>query len=91
MLLQYFFIWLALQWVPNHVGILGNERANQKAKQGAQSSQPEVTLILRRVKALYFDKYTVRTQKTKSLVKSWETLTTVGPIPKQPRLLPVFA
>ncbi|GFV71327.1 hypothetical protein TNCV_3133181 [Trichonephila clavipes] len=38
-------------------GILGNERANQKTKQEAESSQPEVALILRRVKviSIYID------------------------------------
>ncbi|GFX35889.1 reverse transcriptase [Trichonephila clavipes] len=40
---------VALQWVPSHVGIPGNERANQKAKQGDESSQLEVPLTLRKV------------------------------------------
>ncbi|GFX40678.1 reverse transcriptase [Trichonephila clavipes] len=26
----------ALQWVPSHVGILGNEKADQKAKKGVE-------------------------------------------------------
>ncbi|GFV19716.1 reverse transcriptase [Trichonephila clavipes] len=60
---------VALQWVPSHVGIPGNERADQKAKQGAESSQLEVSLTLRRVKGIIFtfiDKYTTEIQNTKS-------------------------
>ncbi|GFV16898.1 reverse transcriptase [Trichonephila clavipes] len=75
----------ALQWVPSHVGILGIERADQKAKQGAESSQPEVPLTLRRAKNIistHIDKYTAMIQKTMSFRKPWETLATVGPIPR---------
>ncbi|GFT70938.1 reverse transcriptase [Trichonephila clavipes] len=32
---------VALQYVPSYVGIPGNERADQKAKQGVKSSEPE--------------------------------------------------
>ncbi|GFX81861.1 alpha-2 adrenergic receptor [Trichonephila clavipes] len=44
----------------------GNERADQKAKQEAESSQPEVPLTLRRVKSIisaYIDKSTAMPQK----------------------------
>ncbi|GFW15180.1 reverse transcriptase [Trichonephila clavipes] len=71
----------ALQCVPSHVGVHGNERADQKA----ESSQPEVPLALRRAKSIistYIDKYTAMTQKTRSFGKPWETLATVGPIPR---------
>ncbi|GFW56211.1 reverse transcriptase [Trichonephila clavipes] len=60
-----------------------SDRADQNAKQGAESSQPEVPLTLRRAKSLIstsIDKYTIVTQKTKCLGKPWETLATVGPI-----------
>ncbi|GFU33418.1 reverse transcriptase [Trichonephila clavipes] len=42
----------ALQWIESHVGIPGNERANQKANQEAESTQPQVLLILRRAKSI---------------------------------------
>ncbi|GFY16507.1 reverse transcriptase [Trichonephila clavipes] len=74
---------VALQRVPSHVGIQGNENADQKAKQGVESSQLEVTLTLRRAKSpifTYIDKCSVMIQNTKSFGKSWETLVTVEPI-----------
>ncbi|GFW15903.1 reverse transcriptase [Trichonephila clavipes] len=67
----------ALQWIRSHVGIPGNERAFQKAKQEAESIQSEVPLTLRRAKriiSIYIDKYTAMTQKTKSFRTPWETL-----------------
>ncbi|GFV36675.1 reverse transcriptase [Trichonephila clavipes] len=76
---------VALQWIPSHDGIPGNERADQTAKLGAESSEQEVPLTLRRAKSIIstsIDKYTIVTQKTKILGKLWETLTTVGPIPR---------
>ncbi|GFS87676.1 reverse transcriptase [Trichonephila clavipes] len=70
---------VVLQWVPSHVGLLGNERADQKVKQGVESTQPEVPLTLRRANSIIFthiDKYTAIT----SHGKPWETLATVDPI-----------
>ncbi|GFS52290.1 uncharacterized protein TNCV_4850181 [Trichonephila clavipes] len=58
-----------LQRVPSHVGILGNERADQKAKQGAELPQLEVPLNLRRAKSIIstrIDKYSAMTPKTMS-------------------------
>ncbi|GFW53869.1 reverse transcriptase [Trichonephila clavipes] len=75
----------ALQWVQSHVGVPSNERADPKAKQGAESTQPEVPLTLRRATSIistYIDQYTAMTQKTKSFEKQWETLATVDPIPR---------
>ncbi|GFT42186.1 uncharacterized protein TNCV_1008611 [Trichonephila clavipes] len=63
--------------------ILSNERADQKAKQGAKLSQPEVPLTLRRAKSIistFIDKYITLTQNTKILGKPWEILATLGPI-----------
>ncbi|GFW98887.1 reverse transcriptase [Trichonephila clavipes] len=56
-----------------------------KTKQGAESFQPEVPLILRSARSIIstsIDKYTIANQKTKNLGKPWETLATVGSIPK---------
>ncbi|GFU42527.1 reverse transcriptase [Trichonephila clavipes] len=74
------FFWV---WVPSHVEIPDNERADQKAKQVVESSQPVVSLTLRRSKSVIstcIDKCTAVTQETKSLIKPWETLVTVAPI-----------
>ncbi|GFY17745.1 uncharacterized protein TNCV_1074801 [Trichonephila clavipes] len=76
---------MALQWVPSRVGIPDNKRARQKVKQGAESTQPEVPLTLRRSKSVissHIDKYTAITQNTKSFRKPIETLATVGPMPR---------
>ncbi|GFW01866.1 hypothetical protein TNCV_3028371 [Trichonephila clavipes] len=51
-------------------------RTDQKAKQGAKSSQPEVPLTLRQAKSIistYIDKYTIVISKAKNFGKSWET------------------
>ncbi|GFU10255.1 reverse transcriptase [Trichonephila clavipes] len=59
----------ALQWIASDVGIPGNKRADQKAKQGAEPTQMEFFLTLRRAKSIistHIDKYTAMTQKTKS-------------------------
>ncbi|GFU15775.1 amine oxidase A [Trichonephila clavipes] len=50
---------VALQWASSHVGIPGNGRVDQKAKPGAESTQLEVSLTLRRAKSVistYIDK-----------------------------------
>ncbi|GFX60594.1 hypothetical protein TNCV_3061671 [Trichonephila clavipes] len=63
----------ALQWVSSHVGIAGSERAHQNAQQGADSTQLEVPVTLRRAKNImstYIDKYDAMTPKTKSFGNS---------------------
>ncbi|GFX53307.1 transposable element Tcb1 transposase [Trichonephila clavipes] len=72
---------------PNNlfVGIPGREKADKKPKQGAESSQVEVPLTLRRAKSIistHSDKYTAMTPKPKNHGKPWETTTPVGPIPR---------
>ncbi|GFV85176.1 reverse transcriptase [Trichonephila clavipes] len=69
---------VTLHWIPSHIGISGNERA--------ESTQLEVSWTLRRAKSIvstYIDKYTAMTQKAKSLGKPWETLMTEGPLPQR--------
>ncbi|GFV18845.1 reverse transcriptase [Trichonephila clavipes] len=66
-----------------HVEVPGYERANQKAKQEAESTQPEVPLTLRRIKSIistYIDKHIAMTQKTKCFGKQWITVATAGQI-----------
>ncbi|GFS97500.1 uncharacterized protein TNCV_4262781 [Trichonephila clavipes] len=65
----------------SHFGIPGNERADQKAKQGAESTEPEVPLTLRRAKSI-ISTHIAMTQKTTSFGKPWETLVSVVPIPR---------
>lgn len=43
---------LALQRVSNHEGIPGNERADTKANEGAESNQPKVPFTLNRAKII---------------------------------------
>ncbi|GFV46942.1 uncharacterized protein TNCV_3033391 [Trichonephila clavipes] len=62
--------------------IPGNERADQKTKQRAESTQLEVPLTLRRAKSTistHIDKYTTITQKRRVL-ESHGKLAIVGPI-----------
>ncbi|GFS68122.1 uncharacterized protein TNCV_438831 [Trichonephila clavipes] len=72
--------------VPSHVGTPSNERVNQKAKQGVESTHLEVPLTLRRAKSIistHIVKYTALTpKKMKGFGKPRETLATVGPIPR---------
>ncbi|GFU55990.1 reverse transcriptase [Trichonephila clavipes] len=61
-------------------GLPGNERADQKAKQGAKLSQQEVSLTLRRAKSIistFIDKYTTVKQKNQ---EPWKIPATVDPI-----------
>ncbi|GFV59179.1 uncharacterized protein TNCV_2339201 [Trichonephila clavipes] len=69
----------------NHATQSALEILNFYAKQGAESTQPEVPLTLRRAESIIstsIDKYTAMTQKTKSFRKPWETQATVDPIPR---------
>ncbi|GFV94938.1 uncharacterized protein TNCV_1029361 [Trichonephila clavipes] len=70
-------------WVSSYVLLPGNERADQKAKQGAKLPQLEVPLTLRSAKSItstYIDKYAAVTQQNKAFGKPWESVAPVGPI-----------
>ncbi|GFX34831.1 hypothetical protein TNCV_2327711 [Trichonephila clavipes] len=62
------WLFVKLNWVLSLVGILGNKRADQKARQGVKSSELEVPLTLRRAFfSIYIDKYTAVTRKPRVL------------------------
>ncbi|GFT63762.1 uncharacterized protein TNCV_423801 [Trichonephila clavipes] len=65
----------------NNFGIPDNERADEKAKQRAESTEQEVPLILRRAKSIISTPIAM-TQKTTNFGKPWETLVTVVPFPR---------
>ncbi|GFW33093.1 hypothetical protein TNCV_2110231 [Trichonephila clavipes] len=76
--------------------MLGNKRADQTAKQRADSTQPEVPLALRRAKSIistYIDKYTAMTQKTEfwKAMGNWPLWARSRGTWREPRLLPAFA
>ena len=76
---------VALQWVPSHVGIPGNERADILAKRGAETDQPEIPFTLNRANNLItntINNATLKTLKDLSIGKKWESLATAGTIPK---------
>ena len=52
-----------LQWVPAHCGIHGNERADELAKAGAQTEQPQSTLSYHDKKTIIKTKMKPRTEK----------------------------
>ncbi|GFT52160.1 uncharacterized protein TNCV_4493811 [Trichonephila clavipes] len=66
------------------VGSPGNETADQKANQGVESTQAEVSMTLRRAKSIistHIDKYTAMTQNEK-FWKAMRNSDHCVPIPK---------
>ncbi|GFX72990.1 hypothetical protein TNCV_2814301 [Trichonephila clavipes] len=72
------------------------ETVDQKAREGAESTQPDFPLTFRRAKSIispHIDKYTAMTQKTKSFGKPWNLWplwTQSRGTWRKPRLLPAF-
>ncbi|GFV30154.1 reverse transcriptase [Trichonephila clavipes] len=66
--------------------MLGSPAIKEPTKKpNREQTLPEVPLTLRRTKSIistHIDKYTAMTRKTKSFGKPWETLATVGSIPR---------
>lgn len=76
-----------LQWIPSHVGILGNEKADILAKHGTTLPQPSLLVPLSTAKSqidLAVKSFTRRKHLADAHGKSWECLTR-GPIVKLPR------
>lgn len=74
-----------LQWVPSHVGIPGNEKADKYARLGAECAEVEVPLTLSRARHMIntsVNKSSFAAQRDESIGKQWETLATIGPIPR---------
>ncbi|XP_066901535.1 uncharacterized protein [Halyomorpha halys] len=68
---------IALQWIPAHVGIDGNEQADKLAKLGCAENQPVLPLSYRTVKSLissYCKDKTSARHKVQAEGKKWESL-----------------
>ena len=48
---------VSLQWVPAHVGLTGNEKADRLAKIGSQAPQTQNPVTYREAKALLHSRY----------------------------------
>ena len=58
---------LTLQWIPGHVNVQGNERADTLAKQGASCPQPDVPTSIETAKQ------TIRANKKEEWMNEWAT------------------
>lgn len=75
---------VVLQWIPSHVGVLGNERADQLAKQGTSLTQPDNPSSLTSAKNKInntLKAYTRSSLKELSSGKQWEDLAYKREIP----------
>ena len=76
---------ITLQWIPSHIGIEGNERADQLAKQGARLPQPSNTTSLMTAKNLVervVSKWTKNFLREACTGKQWESLAHDKQIPR---------
>ena len=83
---------IKLQWVPSHVGIVGNEKADFLAKRGTTLWQPQLKMPLSAAKAI------IDTSVRQTMMaayheiangKSWERLAKPGPIRHEDRFVAV--
>ncbi|XP_066902852.1 uncharacterized protein [Halyomorpha halys] len=68
---------IALQWIPGHAGIDGNEQADKLAKRGCAENQPVLPLTYRTVKSLissYCKDRTNARHQVQAEGKKWESL-----------------
>lgn len=85
---------LKLQWIPSHVGIPGNEKADELAKQGTELPQPVCPPSLHSSKLQInaaIANWVRQHLSRESEGKKWESLITNGPIPDLPRAIAVAA
>ena len=74
---------LKFQWIPSHVDISGNEKADKLAKEATMMPQPKCPSSLMSSKAMInstIDKWERQRLLQQSLGKRWEDLVTLGPI-----------
>lgn len=75
---------VTIQWIPSHVGIPGNERADILAKQGTTLPQPNALATLTSAYARIAStvkRATSRDHQAAAAGKCWESLYKNGPIP----------
>ena len=66
-LLMQFNIHLTLQWIPGHIGIYGNEKADVLAKQGTAKEQPEIPVNLQTTRQI------LKTNTKEEWLNRWAT------------------
>ena len=65
-----FAVRVTLQWIPGHINIPGNERADTLAKQGTRCTQPNIPVSYNTAKQI------IKTNKKEEWLNGWATGTT---------------